>query len=202
MCATTFRVAGALLLAACGGSASTTPTGVPDTGSDGGALDAAHPADGFAADGAPAPPDVVGSAAPCLVGGNVFSVAQGGRPAKAVGPSRWSAYAAPGDGAQPTSLGVRVEESDGMPGALYLATFAAPTPLTVGVYEDALPPHLAGAMQNGLELEVDWLCNGRGRFQIRELGLAGDALRRFTATFEQDCQGNGRVTGCIHFEEP
>jgi hypothetical protein len=159
-----------------------------------------HPSGGYCVpDG-----DVIGSSAPCLTGGNVVSIAQGGRAAQAVKAAYFSAYLDPQDTSAPTVVSLRIDGTEGQPPPLIIVVFGSTSPLAQGIYDDTLPPYANGAPKptgNDLEVTANWGCQGPGRFQVQRIEMRGTTLSAFTATFEQDCQGNGRVRGCVHFEQ-
>lgn len=99
---------------------------------------------------------------------------------------------------------------------IYFAGPKGGAPLSVGMYNDAVPEHeqTAGEPQPGLDFSADdlALCPGNSlfssRFQIDVLNLdqgseAGTTLRAFTAGFEQTCflgfDASVTLRGCVHY---
>jgi hypothetical protein len=150
-------------------------------------------------------PAGVGSAAPCLVGGNalyfdganwVFSGTQ------IVQDGRWSAESSP---ESPTLVHVNVWPADPALGAWWDARFSTQqigVPLAIQVYDGAMRWPFEAPGHPGLDVTGDGRgCNQiTGRFEVQELTLSAGVLQSFTATFEEECDFTGLLRGCVHWQ--
>jgi hypothetical protein len=147
----------------------------------------------------------VGSAAPCLTGGNVMffdghddwvydgmlTVTQGS----------WGASGGS------SSLGVHLTPAgmnQGLWWDLDFNTTQLGVPLAPGVYEDAERAAFVSPDHPGIDVSGDGRgCNTiTGRFQVHEYELVNGRVKKATVSFEQHCEGGPNVlNGCVHYEE-
>jgi len=152
-------------------------------------------------------PDGVGSPAPCQIGGNVvfFDGDSGdyihpGTDTIQVG--SWGTSVTNGN-----YLTVGVTPSDSQQGLWWDLTFSSAQlgqPLGPQVYEDAERAPFASPGHPGIDIDGDGRgCNTiTGRFQVFDFQLAGSTVKKFTATFEQHCEGGTpQLRGCVHYEQ-
>lgn len=151
-------------------------------------------------------PTGVGTAAPCLVGGNVlFMDGHDGWVMWWIDTIRVAGfsqrYIKPGE-SQIRWIFLETRPMNPRQGEYWFTEFVAPTGETFlpGIYDNptaALDLARFDVSGNGAACQVV-----SSRFQIHELAVADGALQRFTATFEQRCRGGGPIYGCIHYELP
>jgi hypothetical protein len=148
----------------------------------------------------------VGSTAPCMAGGNVIyfdgdtndyvhagvdTITQGS----------WRAQTS-GD-----FVSVHIDPTDRAQGLWWDLEFSSRRlgqPLAEQVYEGVERYPFESANTPGFWISGDGRgCNMvSGRFQIHELVANGSQLSRFTATFEQHCEGGpAMLRGCVHWEQ-
>lgn len=150
-------------------------------------------------------PTGVGSAAPCLAGGNsmffdgddyiyngMMNVTQG-------------SFGASGSA---NALSIHVVPSSQMQGLWWDLDFNTQqlgVPLAEGVYEMAQRAPFAQPGHPGLEVSGDGRgCNTiSGRFQVESFIMNGSGVQSATVSFEQHCDETGpALNGCIHYEAP
>lgn len=164
------------------------------------ALEVASPA----TDAIVAPPRV-GTPAPCLLGGNAMYfhgvndwIYIG---TQTITSAQWNTNASTSFvhvGLTPTN------KSQGLWWDVYFDTSKLGYPLEITTYDHAQRWPFQAADHPGLSLSGDGRgCNTlTGRFQIEELEVENNVLKRFTATYEQHCEGlAGFVEGCVHIEQ-
>ena len=151
-------------------------------------------------------PTGVGSTAPCLGGGNViFFDGDAGdyihKGTDTIKLGTWRASPVSTD-----TITIHVDPSDPKQGLwwdLEFSSRAIPAKLAPQVYEGAERAPFASPGHPGIDLGGDGRgCNTiSGRFQIETLEFSGSALKAFTATFEQHCEGgSAALRGCVHYE--
>jgi hypothetical protein len=144
-------------------------------------------------------PSGVGTAAPCLVGGNVLYF--DGDPnyvfsgVQTVTAGSWSGSLST------TTAHVGVTPADSSQGLWWDVDLTAPdgNPLVVGVYENAQRWPFQAPTHPGLDVSGDGRgCNTvSGRFQVEELTATS-----LTATFEHHCEGgSAALRGCVHWSQ-
>jgi len=149
-------------------------------------------------------PTGVGSPAPCLIGGNVMFfdgmndwVYSG---TQTVTQASWNSNASTNN----VHVGLTpAVSSQGLWWDVYFDSSQLGKPLTTTVYEDAERWPFQAPQHPGLSLSGDGRgCNTlTGRFQIEDLAIANNSVKRLTATYEQHCEGGpGVVRGCVHLE--
>ncbi|MGC4118530.1 MAG: hypothetical protein QM765_29035 [Myxococcales bacterium] len=144
----------------------------------------------------------VGSAAPCLVGGNVLyldgdSWVYGGT--QTIQAAKW------GSSGTDTNVHIDVTPTDLMQGSywnVYFDSSQLGAPLAPGIYEGAQRWPFMQAGHPGLDVNGDSRgCNTvSGRFQVQTLTWNGPMVSSFTATFEHLCEGWQLLRGCVHYE--
>ena len=152
-------------------------------------------------------PDGVGSPAPCQIGGNVLFL--DGDSGDYIHPGTdtiqvgsWSAGVTNGN-----YLTISVNPSDVAQGAWWYGDFSSAAlsqPLSVQVYDDAERAAFAAPGHPGIDIFGDGRgCNTiSGRFQVFDIQLSGNTVKKFTATFEQACEaGTALLRGCVHYEQ-
>jgi hypothetical protein len=147
----------------------------------------------------------VGSAAPCLTGGNVMFfdghddwVYDG---MLTVTQATWGASGGT------STLGIHLTPagmSQGLWWDLDFNTTRLGVPLAPGVYEDAERAAFASPDHPGIDVSGDGRgCNTiRGRFEVHDYELVNGRVKNATVSFEQHCEGGTNVlNGCVHYEE-
>ncbi len=109
-------------------------------------------------------------------------------------------------GLLPSDIRIRVQPTDSKQGLWWDLTFSTRMinqPLRTQVYDGAERAAFAPPGNPGLDIGGDGRgCNTiKGRFQIQTLVMEGTAVKNFTASFEQFCDGRGPLNGCIHVEK-
>jgi hypothetical protein len=151
-------------------------------------------------------PTGIGSATPCLLGGNaMFFDGEGGdwiyNGALSVTQGKWSASGNTSD------VTVHVDPSDESQGLWWDLEFASnrlSQPLQTQVYTAAERAPFASTNHPGIDIGGDGRgCNTIcGSFQVESIVWSNQTLKSFTATFEQHCEcGSSVVRGCVHFEQ-
>jgi hypothetical protein len=147
----------------------------------------------------------VGSAAPCLVGGNVLyfngndyiyngmlTVTQGRFQVSNPAPDNISLWITPSG------------QNQGLWWDLTFSSHQLGKPLAEQVYTDAERAPFASPNHPGIDIEGDGRgCNTiGGKFQIEKINYSGNALVEFTASFEQHCEGGpNSLRGCVHYHQ-
>lgn len=152
------------------------------------------------------PPQGVGSAAVCLLGGNtVFFDGDSGDyifPSTAtITQGTWSASG----GARYVSIHVTPSDSQqGLWWDLDFSTQQLGQDMTTTVYTQAERAPFAAPGHPGIDIGGDGRgCNTiSGSFQVHSITWQGATLRDFTASFEQHCEGGAAaLRGCVHFAQ-
>ena len=152
-------------------------------------------------------PAGVGTAAPCLGGGNVIFfdgdaadyIYQG---TTTITQGSWNASATP---TQVDTVHVHVTPSNTAQGAwwdLYFRTSSIPQPMAKQVYLNAERWPFEAPGHPGFDVSGDGRgCNTvTGRFQVEDLKTDATGVTSFTATFEHHCEGQTpALRGCVHF---
>ena len=151
----------------------------------------------------------VGSAAPCLGSGDILFF--DGDPNDFIHPGTsairlavFTATATPAAGVQ--TVAFRIIPFDPALGDDWELTFSSAqlgVPLQQQVYLHVQRAAFAQPGHAGLEIAGDHRgCDQvHGRFQVEQLLMREGTLASFTATFEQYCDFNQALHGCIHFEQ-
>jgi hypothetical protein len=151
-----------------------------------------------------AAPAGVGSSAPCLLGGNVMFFDGNDYIFNGTMTVTSGTFSA---GGSEQVVSVQVTPGQQGQGTGWMLDFSASQlgqPLATQVYTGAMRYPFEQPGVPGLSLSGD----GRGcsvltgRFEIEELVRSAGRLSRFTATFEQHCEGgSSALRGCIHLEQ-
>ncbi|MFT3913743.1 MAG: hypothetical protein QM704_06445 [Anaeromyxobacteraceae bacterium] len=152
-------------------------------------------------------PAGVGSAAPCLLGGNALYFDGSGYIFTGTQTVTDGAWSTPNSSASAVRLWLTPSQrSQGLWWDLEFSSTQLGQPLAAQVYEGAERAPFASPGHPGIDIGGDGRgCNTiSGRFQIHELAWAGTALSRFTASFEQFCEQapTNVLRGCVHYEAP
>jgi hypothetical protein len=151
------------------------------------------------------PPTGVGSASPCLAGGNtIFFDGDAGNyifsGIQTITQGTWSITRSSSE------VHVSVRPSDSKQGDWWDLYFDAskltPSMLTTQVYENAERWPFQSPGHPGLDVSGDGRgCNTvTGRFEVEDLQGPTSAPSSFTATFEHHCEGGASaLRGCVHF---
>lgn len=149
-------------------------------------------------------PTGVGSAAPCLTGGNVMFFDGNDFIYNGMltigGDAAWTGSS--------TADHLRISNDGPSSGSWWYLEFDAsdlPIELGPGVYDDAERYPFQGPGHPGLSISGSGRgCNTlTGRFQIHEHVRDAAGLVRATATFEQHCEGGpNALRGCVHYARP
>ena len=149
-------------------------------------------------------PAGVGSAAPCLAGGNILFF--DGDSSDYIHPgtdtitlATWTPYASS------TDVRIHVVPSSSAQGLWWDPEFSTAQlgqAMAVQVYDDAERAAFAPPGHPGIDINGDGRgCNTiTGKFQVEDIQWSGSTLTSFTATFEQHCEGLApALRGCIHY---
>jgi hypothetical protein len=150
-------------------------------------------------------PEAVGSASPCLSGGNVLFFNGDANDyifsgIETVTLGKWTSTVTE------TLVHVDIWPTDPNQGEwwdLYFDSAMLSAALDAQVYENAQRWPLEAVGHPGIDVSGDGRgCNTEtGRFQIESMVVTNDALTTFTATFEQHCEGGApALRGCVHVE--
>jgi len=154
-----------------------------------------------------AQPTGVGSAAACLGGGNVifYSGDPGDWVFSGTTTITQGTWGASGSA---RNLTVHVDPSNGTTQGLWwnlnFSTRQVGQDMGVDVYTQAERAPFASPGHPGIDISGDGRgCNTiTGAFQVESIRWQGSALKDFTASFEQHCEGGTpALRGCVHFEQ-
>lgn len=150
-------------------------------------------------------PDAIGSAAPCLVGGNVMYF-DGDDPIYTGTQTVTNAEFSFANSTLRYQLVVWVKPRDGSQGFDWNLWFkSAGGPLVEQVYLDAERSAFARSGHPGIDIQGSGRgCNTlKGEFQIVRLRWGVELPTELTVTFVQHCEGGPRsLRGCLHLEQP